>query len=45
MARVTIVLRESETGKTVGRHVDRISEETARIMFLKGDKTSAVSPN
>ena len=43
MVKVTIVLRESETGKTVGRHVDRISDETARIMFLKGDKASAVS--
>jgi hypothetical protein len=43
MARVTIVLRGSETGKTVGRRVDRISDETARIMFLKGDKASAVS--
>ena len=43
MVRVAIVLRGSGTGKTAVRRVDRISEETARIMFLKGDKTSAVS--
>lgn len=37
MARVTIVLRGSGTGKTAVRRVDRISEETVRMMFLKGD--------
>jgi len=44
MAKADIALRGSGTGKTVVRCVDRISDETARIMFLKGDKTSAVSP-
>lgn len=45
MARVAIVLRGSGTGKTAVRRVDKISRETARIMFLKGGKTSAVSPD
>jgi len=44
MARVAIVLRGSGTGKTAVRRVDRISEETLRTAFLRGGKTSAVSP-
>jgi hypothetical protein len=45
MARVTIVSSEFGTGKTVVRHIGKASEETARIIFLKGDGTDAVSPN
>lgn len=45
MVRVAFVLRGSGAGKTAVRRVDKTSKETARIMFLKGDKTSGVSPN
>jgi hypothetical protein len=43
MVRVAIVLLESEIRKAAGGRVDEVSEETARTIFLKGDKTSAVS--